>query len=138
MEAGPKDIEWSLSWQLIDGRLHGRLTARNVADHPVQLSHKPALSAVGTDGTVLDAATVHTMEYKQPPFVVLSPGQAAMARVTWSGWNGGRASGRFIIGWRGGTATVTAQGPRQPSETGSASNFTAGWFELVPQPEPPT
>src|SRR5205823_2372081 len=48
------------------------------------------------------------------PFVILEPGQLASASISWSGWRGRSASGRIVVSWEGGSATVDAAGPIEP------------------------
>jgi hypothetical protein len=98
---------------------------------PFRLSGKPLLTPIGTDGVPLDAKTVVTLELRLPGYVELAPGERAMARVGWGGWDGAPASGKVIVHWRGENVELIADGPRQPESDGPTTNLWTSWFESV-------
>jgi hypothetical protein len=130
-EARPDEIAFTLVWEADGGQLTGRLEARNIGDRPVRLSHKPVLVPIGADGEPLDAHTVVTMEFRPPGYVELEPGERAGAGVSWGGWDGPPASGRFVVEWAGGRSEVEALGPWQPTSTGPATNLSSSWWDLL-------
>ncbi len=130
-EAQVGDVRLALSWRLVDGGLRGELEAVNVRDHRVRLSGKPDLTPVGIDGSPLAVETVVTMEFRHPGYVELGPGRRAIAPVTWAGWDGPPSSGRVIVRWDGGRVEVDASGPRQPANSGPATNLSTSWFSLL-------
>jgi hypothetical protein len=78
---------------------------------------------------VAEAGTVVTLEFHPPGYVDIGPGEEAIAPVAWSGWNGEVASGEVRVQWPGGQATVTVEGPRQPTTSGPATNLWSSWFK---------
>jgi len=130
-EALPGEVELTLTWKAVDGRLSGILEGRNVCDHPVRLSNKPVLIPVGVDGEPLDAQTVVTLELRLPPYADVGPGEMASSGVSWGGWDGPPASGTVIVKWDGGQVEVAASGPPQPSSRGPGTNLSSSWFTLV-------
>lgn len=130
-EASPSEVAFTLTWEAVDGGLQGILEGRNVSDHPVRLSHKPALIPVGVDGQPLDAETIVTAEGRLPPYAEMAPGERASATVSWGGWEGPPASGRVIVVWSGGRVEVAASGPRQPQARGPSTNLSSSWFTLI-------
>jgi hypothetical protein len=130
-EARPGDVEFTLSWHPVGDGLHGLLQALNVCNHPVRLSNKPALIPVGLTGEPLHADTIVTAEFRPPGYAEVAPGERASARVTWAGWDGAPASGRWIVRWDGGQAEVEASGPRQPKGRGPATSLSSSWFTLM-------
>jgi Protein of unknown function (DUF4232) len=130
-EARPDDVELSLSWRSESGGLAGHVEARNVCEHRVRLSSKPAVTPVGLDGEPLDAGTVVTAELRVPGYVELAPGERARAPVGWGGWDGPPASGTVIIALAGGKAEVVVDGPPQPESRGPATNLSTSWFERM-------
>ncbi|HEX8079659.1 MAG TPA: DUF4232 domain-containing protein [Jatrophihabitans sp.] len=128
-EAGPDDVEFSLNWQDEDGALKGALQARNVSEHRVRLSGKPHLIPLDADGNPLEAESIMTLELRLPGYAELGPGESATSQVGWAGWDGPAAGGIVRIEWSGGQADVPAAGPRQPSETGPATNLWSSWFD---------
>jgi hypothetical protein len=131
-EARPEDLAIALAWQHTDdGALSGRLTVRNVSDHPVRVSHKPGLQPLAADGHRLDATCIVTAELRDPNHVVLEPGQQAQAPVGWAGWDGPPAGGDVHVTLAGGATTVTVDGPAQPASRGPATNLWSSWFQAV-------
>jgi Protein of unknown function (DUF4232) len=128
LEARPGDVSFTLDWLAEDGALKGTLEARNVSRRRVRLTGKPQLSVLDDDGNPLDAPTVTTLELLMPGYVELDPGEAAVSRIGWAGWDGPAASGRVLISWPGGQAEVLASGPFQPAATGPATNLWSSWF----------
>jgi hypothetical protein len=131
-EATAAQLVLSLEWRaVVDGSLEGEVVALNDAEHPVRVSGRPMLAAMGVDGEDLGVDMVVTAELRIPDFVVLGPGQRARAPVSWGGWNGPPCSGRFRIGLPGGRTELSASGPRQPEARGPATNLSSSWFERL-------
>ena len=129
-EAAPAQLLMFLEWRAVaDGSLEGELVVVNAAEEPVRVSNKPILVAMGVDGADLGADMVVTAELRIPDFVVLGPGERALAFVSWGGWNGPACSGRFRIELSGGWTVLSASGPRQPLARGPATNLSSSWFE---------
>ena len=115
-----------------NGGLRGEVVAANVSGRTCRLGNKPGLRPIGVDGQPLDVRQYVTLELRVPPFVVLRPGQRASAPIHWSGWHGRPASGRIIVSWEGGSATVDAEGPAQPGvPTHGRGNLISSWFTLI-------
>src|SRR3954451_9788045 len=130
-EGTAADVALVLAWQEQDGQLLGDLVAENVSTRSVRLSGKPSLIPLDVDGRPIGADNVVSAEFRDPGYVVLSPGARARSRVAWAGWSGRAASGEFIVSWSGGEARLKAVGPRQPSSEGPATNLTSDWFQVV-------
>jgi Protein of unknown function (DUF4232) len=128
-EARPEHLDLVLVWEAEPGgRLAGQLRARNVSNRPVRLAHKPGLQVLGADGVPLEAKWIITLEYVSPRYADLDPGEAAVSRVDWAGWDGAPPSGEVVVHLPGGTSRVQASGPRQPESSGHATNLTSSWF----------
>jgi hypothetical protein len=135
-EAQSRDVQVTLSWHAdADGGLTGELRIRNVADRTVRLAGKPRLRPLGLHDEPLAAETVVTLELLLPGYVDIDPGEEAVTPVGWAGWDGEPASGEVRVEWPGGHATVTAQGPSQPSASGPATNLWSTWFRRTNAPE---
>jgi hypothetical protein len=128
-EAAPEEVRIALVWRAdAEGRLVGELRLRNVSQRRIRLSGKPELIPLDAAGEPLGAQTVITLELRMPPYADVDPGQEAVAAIGWAGWSGPGASGRVLIRWPAGEATVTAQGPAQPPATGPATNLWSTWW----------
>src|SRR6202021_1640419 len=101
---GPDDLVVEVSWERDGTGLRGRLVAANVSDRACKLAGKPDVTPLGADGTPLPARTVMTLELRNPGYVILQPGQRAVAPVWWASWCGQHASDRAQVGWPGGSA----------------------------------
>ena len=128
LEARPDEVTFSLAWRAEDGALKGVLEARNVSRRRVRLTGKPQLTVLDNQGHRLEAPSVATLEMMMPGYVELDPGEAAVSRIGWAGWDGPAASARVIVSWPGGQAQVLASGPAQPTGTGPATNLWSSWF----------
>ena len=128
IEARPGEITFNLDWLAEEGALKGELRARNISQRRVRLTGKPRLTVLDEAEQPLEAFTVATLELRMPGYVELEPGEAAVSKVGWAGWDGAAASGRVLIGWPGGQAEVRASGPAQPPATGPATNLWSSWF----------
>jgi hypothetical protein len=113
--------------------LRGEVVAENVNGRVRRLGRKPGLQPLGLDGQPLGVDQSVTLEMRIPPFVILEPGQSASAPITWSGWSGRSASGRIVVLWEGGSATVDASGPIEPAppKRGAAGNLSSSWFTRI-------
>jgi hypothetical protein len=131
LEARPADVSFTLDWLAEDGALKGALQARNVSRRRVRLTGKPQLSVIGNDGNPLEALTVMTLELRMPGYVELDPGETAVSRIGWAGWDGPAASARVLVSWPGGQTEVLASGPFQPAGTGPATNLWSSWFSAT-------
>lgn len=128
-ECQPEDLEFALTWTPADGGLTGQLEARNVGQRACRLSGKPTLVPIGLDGAELDARTVVTLEFRDPGYVLLEPGDSAVADVGWAGWDGEPASGRLVVGWPGGRREIAVSGPPHPeSSADRPTNLWSSWF----------
>lgn len=128
LEARPDEVTFSLAWVAEDGALKGVLEARNVSRRRVRLTGKPQLTVLDSQGNRLEALTIATLEMMMPGNVELDPGDAAVSRIGWAGWDGPAASGIVLVSWPGGQAQVLASGPPQPAGTGPATNLWSSWF----------
>ncbi|WP_112244706.1 DUF4232 domain-containing protein [Kribbella monticola] len=131
VEAEAGEVEFKLAWQETSGGLEGTLEAVNICEHPVTLTGKPGLMPLGADGEPLDAIGVVSLEARIPGYVVLRPGEKAIAPVGWAGWDGPPASGVFVVSWNGGRTEVRPTGPAQPQRTGPTTNLWSSWFETA-------
>jgi Protein of unknown function (DUF4232) len=128
-ECEPEDLEFALTWTPAGRGLTGRLQARNVGQRACRLSGKPVLVPLAPDGTELAAQTVITLELRAPGYVLLGPGDSAVADVGWAGWNGPPASGRMLVRWPGGQQDFRTAGPPQPEPApDGATNLWSSWF----------
>lgn len=131
LEARPGEVSFSLAWVAEDGALKGELTARNVSRRRLRLTGKPQLTVLDSLGQPLEALTIATLEMVIPGYVELDPGEAAVSRIGWAGWDGPLSSGKIVVSWPGGRAEVLASGPHQPAATGPATNLWSSWFMRV-------
>jgi hypothetical protein len=127
---GSGDLAVSVRWfQAAGGGLRGEVVAENVSGRVCRLGRKPGLQPLGLDGQPLGVDQWVTLELRIPPFVILEPGQLASAPISWSGWSGRSASGRIVVSWEGGSATVDAAGPTEPgSPERGAGGLSSSWF----------
>lgn len=131
---GSDDLAVSVRWfRATGGGLRGEVVAENVSGRVCRLGRKPGLQPLGLDGQPLGVDQWITLEMRIPPFVILGPGQLASASISWSGWSGRSASGRIVVSWEGGSATVDATGPTEPGppERGVAGNLSSSWFTRI-------
>ncbi len=127
----PDDLVLTLRWERSGDGLSGQVIAENVGDHACYLPGKPNVIPLGMDGQRLDTQMIVSLEARIPGYVVLQPGQRAVARVDWSAWCGRPASRRAIVGWDRGSVTVDVDGPAQPSCRDAPDNLTSSWFKLL-------
>src|ERR1700721_1408242 len=129
---GPDDLVVEVSWERDGTGLRGRLVAANVSDRACKLAGKPDVTPLGADGTPLPARTVMTLELRNPGYVILQPGQRAVAPVWWASWCGQHASDRAQVGWPRGSAVPQVSGPGQPECVQSRpTNLSSSWFDLI-------
>lgn len=132
-DGAARDLEMSLVWRLAaSGSLVGQLRARNVSDRRVRLPWKPGLKPLGRDGLGLEVACIVTLEMRHPDYLDILPGEEAVARVDWAGWDGPPAVGDWDVTVPWGAWRVRAEGPRQPDSTGPATNVSSNWWEISP------
>ena len=129
----PEDLALTVRWQRGgDGALHGEVVAENVSGRACRLPGKPTVTPVGADGTPLPVQTVVTMEWVQPGYVVVRPGQRAAAPVHWPSWCGQAPADQARVGWGDHVATAPVDGPLQPAcDPGRPDNLSSSWFRLT-------
>jgi Protein of unknown function (DUF4232) len=129
----PEDLTVTVRWEPDgSGGLRGQVIAENVGGRACRLPGKPGVAPVGADGTTLPVQTVITMEWVQPGYVILRPGQRAAAAVRWLSWCGQRASDQARVGWGDRSALARVDGPLQPECTaGRPGNLSSSWFRLT-------
>jgi hypothetical protein len=136
----PADLTVTVRWARDGtGGLRGQVVAENVGGRSCRLPGKPTVTPVGPDGTPLPVQTVVTMEWLQPGYVTLRPGQRAEAPVFWLSWCGQPASDRARVGWGDGggdhSAIARVDGAIQPECTaGKPDNLSSSWFRLTELP----
>jgi uncharacterized protein DUF4232 len=128
-EAQVGEVEFQLIWKAAGDGLEGTLEAVNVCSHSIRLTGKPGLKPVGMDGQPLDTVTVVSLELLLPGYVVLEPGEKAIAAVGWAGWDGPPASGTVVVSWDDRRTEVQSSGPSQPKSHGPATNLWSSWFK---------
>jgi hypothetical protein len=127
-----QDLTVAVHWERDGTGLRGRVIARNVSARACRLAGKPTIAPLGLDGVPLPAETVVTLEWMDPGYVVLQPGQRAAAPVTWREWCGEPASDRARVTWNSGTAVADVSGPTQPEYSqGQSGNLSSSWFRLI-------
>jgi Protein of unknown function (DUF4232) len=133
---GPDDLVVTVRWDPDgNGGLRGQVIAENVGGRACRLPGKPTVTPVGLDGTPLPVQTVVTMEWRQPGYVTLQPGQRAAAPAFWLSWCGQRASDRARVSWGDHSAMADVHGPHQPECTaGKTDNLSSSWFRLTDLP----
>jgi hypothetical protein len=128
----PGDLAVTVRWVSDGGGLRGQVIAENVGGRACRLPGKPTVTPVGQDGAPLPVQTVITLEWIQPGYVTLQPGQRAAAPVYWNSWCGERASDRARVGWGDHSATARVDGPLQPEcIPGKPGNLSSSWFRLT-------
>jgi hypothetical protein len=132
----PGDLAVTVRWDPDgNGGLRGQVIAENVSGRACRLPGKPTVTPVGLDGTPLPVQTVVTMEWVQPGYVTLQPGQRAAAPAFWLSWCGQRASDRARVSWGDHFAMADVHGPHQPECTaGKTDNLSSSWFRLTDLP----
>jgi hypothetical protein len=129
---GSQDLTVAVHWERDGTGLRGQIIARNVSARACRLAGKPTITPLGLDGVPLPAETLVTLEWLEPGYVVLQPGQRAAAPVTWREWCGKPASERARVSWNDGTTVTQVSGPAQPGcSQGTADNLTSSWFRLI-------
>jgi hypothetical protein len=135
----PGDLAVTVRWEPDgSGGLRGQVVAENVGSRACRLPGKPAVAPVGADGTPLPVQTVVTLEWVQPGYVILQPGQRATAPVFWLSWSGQPASDQARVGWGAGgdrSTLADVHGPLQPEcAAGRPDNLSSSWFRLADLP----
>jgi hypothetical protein len=129
---GSDDLAVVVRWERDGTGLRGQVIAENVGNRACQLANKPTVAPLHSDGTPLPVKTIVTLEWRNPGYVNLQPGQRAAATVFWGSWCGQQASDQALVTWPGGSTTARVNGPTQP-ECGPnrAGNLTSSWFNLI-------
>lgn len=129
---GAQDLMVSVHWERDGTGLRGQIIARNVSAHACRLAGKPTITPLDLDGAPLAVETMVTLEWMEPGYAVLQPGQRAASPVTWREWCGKTASGRARVSWDGGSTVSDVSGPTQPEcSQGMADNLSSSWFRLI-------
>lgn len=129
---GSDDLAVVVSWEHDGTALSGQVIAENVSGRACRLRHKPGVTPLQSDGTPLPVITIVGMEGRDPDYVILQPGQRAVARVYWRSWCGQQASDRARVDWPGGSAIAKVHGPVQPEcLQDRPTNLTSSWFKLM-------
>jgi hypothetical protein len=129
---GSDDLAVVVSWEHDGTALSGQVIAENVSGRACRLRHKPGVTPLQSDGTPLPVITIVGMEGRDPDYVILQPGQRAVARAYWRSWCGQQASDRARVDWPGGSAIAKVHGPFQPEcLQDRPTNLTSSWFKLM-------
>jgi hypothetical protein len=129
---GPDDLAVAVRWERDGTGLRGQVIAENMSGRACQLANKPDVTPLRPDGSPLPTRTVISLEFKSPGYVVLQPGDHAVARVFWGSWCGQQASDRAQVSWPGGSTVAKVHGPTQPEcVQGRADNLSSSWFDLI-------
>jgi len=129
---GSDDLVVTVSWERNGPALRGQVIAENVSGRACRLANKPGVTPLRLDGTPLPVDTTVTLEFMEPGYVMLQPGNRAAARVSWTSWCGQQASDQARVDWPGGSTMAKVQGPVQPEcFQGRSDNLTSYWFALV-------
>lgn len=128
----PEDLTVTVRWGAdADGGLRGQVVADNTGGRACRLPGKPAVTPVGVDGKPLPAQTVITLEMRHPGYVIVRPGERAVAPVGWRSWCGPPASDRAEVGWADHTVIARVYGPLEPECFPAApDNLTSSWFTV--------
>jgi len=134
----PGDLAMTVRWDPDgSGGLRGQVIAENVGGRACRLPGKPGVAPIGADGTPLPVETVVTMEWLEPGYVILRPGQRAAAPVFWGSWGGQRATDQARVSWGDRATVARVYGPVQPDSTaGKPGNLSSSWFRLTDLPLP--
>lgn len=129
----PGDLAVTVRWDPDgDGGLRGRVIAENVSGRVCRLPGKPSVAPLGLDGLPLPVQTVVTLEWVQPGYVVLQPGQRAAAAVHWLSWCGKPPSEQARVSWGDQSAMAHVEGPVQPEcDPGKPDNLSSSWFRVT-------
>src|SRR5712671_2841545 len=76
---GSQDLTVAVHWEQDGTALRGQVIARNVSARACRLAGKPTITPLGLDAAPLPAETLVTLEWIEPGYVVLQPGQRAAA-----------------------------------------------------------
>lgn len=119
-------------WERDGKGLRGEVVVQNVGDRACRLGGKPSVSPLAADGTAMATQTAITLELRGQGYVVIEPGQCAMARVSWSNWCGESPSRRAVVTWWDGSAVATVEGPLSPGcDKKRPTNLTSSWFDVI-------
>jgi Protein of unknown function (DUF4232) len=133
---GSDEVVVTVHWQQAGPGLRGQVIAENVGSRACRLDGKPTVTPLATDGTLLPVRNVVTLEFVEPGYAVLLPGQHAAARLSWPSWCGQQASDRARVDWPGASVVASVHGPRQPDcDPDRASDIAPYWF-FVQSDEP--
>lgn len=124
-----EDVAVTVHWEQAGSGLRGQVIAENVGSRACRLDGKPAVIPLGTDGKSLPVRNVVTLEFMEPGYAVLLPGQRAAARLQWPSWCGQQASDQARVEWPGGAAVASVHGPLQPGcDPDRPSDIAPYWF----------
>jgi len=119
----------SIHWTQDGSGLRGEVVAENVGSRACRLAGKPTVAPLAADGTALPVHNVVSLEFMEPGYAVLEPGQQAVARLLWPSWCGQQASDRARVEWPGGSAVAPVHGPLQPGcHPDRPGNIVPYWF----------
>lgn len=129
---GPDDLAVVVSWQRHGTGLRGQVIAENVGRRACRLKSKPAVTPLHRDGSPLPVTMTITLEFLEPGYVILQPGERAAAPLSWASCCGHQASDRARVDWPGGSTVATVHGPAQPAcLPWRSSDLTSSWFSLM-------
>lgn len=132
-ECGADDVEVRVRWEREDnGGLVGEVVVVNVGGRACRLGGKPVLAPLKADGERLKVANAIAADIRIPGYVVLRPGQRAVASAGWLSWCGDAPGKRMVVSWAGGSAVAEVDGPVRPEcRADQPENLSSWWFEVV-------
>jgi hypothetical protein len=129
---GSDDVSVVVHWQHDGPGLRGQVLAENVSGHVCRLANKPDVTPLRVGGKPLRVRTIMTLEWRDPGYVDLQPGQRAAAPLSWGSWCGLPASDQAQVVWAGGSAVAQVTGPTQPEcVDGESGDLTTDWFHVI-------
>lgn len=127
------DVVARVVWQR-DGRgLRGEVVVENTGDHACRLGGKPSVRPLAADGTAMPTQVAVTLEMRGTGYVVIEPGQRAVARLSWPNWCGEKPTSRALVSWWDGSAVARVEGPLHPGcDTRRPASLRSSWFDVIP------
>jgi hypothetical protein len=130
-ECVPEEVEIAVVWEARGGGLSGSVIVRNTGHGACRITSKPSVVPLSIDGSPLNIETIISLEFRNPNYVVIEPGEEAHASIGWSSRPPGQVLGdQAIVRWGAPIrcTQITVQEPWQPTSISESPRMWTSWF----------